>query len=333
MTEKTTSTRLSDPSETLWIDWLSPPPHVNFNTALFRALANRRNRCVVFSDRLVVPEVACEVRSAGATRFQQALQVRELLEANRSVPVVLLTYDPLLLPFVRSSPERLLVFEHNTTPDSVLSKHGLWQAMLCRRVMRLAQYPGQCTAIRRLGNRETYIGSPLQPAAPRTADKRPADAPLVLLAPSERAELDRLTPFAASLKGARILAKRPRGASTGTADESNPLCLELRDWLEFVVDGTPVDGVIITTSSRIRGTGWFNDAIAHCTPLVIATDEARDLFTATFPSYPFIFLPDVRGPAELAARLREAVEYDSREYIHQHNDALRQRLERCLSRL
>jgi hypothetical protein len=315
----------------IFIDWISPPAHKNFNRSFFSALQLSQPECHVFSSALVLPEVKCVLHAPSLRRWGQALKVLALLWIHRHNDIVLLTYDPLFLPLAVSLKPSILVFEHNTTPEEGFSIRCLWQQLFFFRVRRLAQFQGQFERLQRMGGRVTYIGSPLLvPDADSSKHSLP-NVSCVFLAPSSRAALSELDRFAHCLATATIVVKR---TPTDSCQDGGLRTVHIKqvDWIEIAPQGRKVDGIIITIQSRIRGTGWFNDAIGYQIPVMTTNANASQLFEDTFPDYPFINLEQVSTAEELNCLLARIRAFNSHEYVVQHNQAFRTRfVDLCLT--
>jgi len=88
------------------------------------------------------------------------------------------------------------------------------------------------------------------------------------------------------------------------------------------INSSTLKGIIVTTNSEIRGSGWFNEAIAHNIPIVILDHKSELMFNATFPGYPFY------REAELKLLEEHYLSHDSAlnmVYSVQHNEKFRKR--------
>ena len=302
------------------IDWISAPDHRNFNRALFSALGLKNSRCVVFSDNLLIPEVEGELLPGGASRMKRVLEIISLLIKYRKSKVFFITYDMAFLPFVMLFRKDILVWEHNTTPEKHEFFKGLWQRILYRGIIRLAQFPGQEKRLLDLKQNVNYIGSPICPfGAENIGNADYQDIP-VYIAPSYRANLDDLNYYRSILGDCKIIVKKsPEIISS--VDQSLVIPL---DWIEFTFLGNVVNGILMTVKSEIRGSFWLNEAIANKVPIIICNEFARNLFEDTFPDYPFI---DLTHPENFGRRidLFSKKEFDIENYIQNHNKAVSER--------
>lgn len=314
----------------IFIDWISTPDHRNFNRAFFSALALKNLSCVVFSERLVIPEVECLLMSPCSGRVSQALRILKLVWKNRRESIALLTYDPLFVPIASMLKKDLLVFEHNTTPRKGLSKHLVWQVLFFGRIRRMAQFPAQHDRLLRIGNNTTYIGSPILPMKSLVETKKKPSMPFLFIAPSFRAVISELNRYDNLLGGATILVKKAVGTMSIETQNHQNFAIQYHDRIEFCHEGRRVDAVIITVQSRLRGTGWFNDSISNRTPIIITNPNTKVLFEESFPGYPFIALDNVEDSDQLEHLLDQVRIFDSMAYANSHNSHIRARfLDMC----
>ena len=309
----------------IFIDWVSTPDHRNFNRSFFSALALKNATCLVFSKALIIPEVKCLLMPLSIGRIRQALKILRFIWRNRKESIVLLSYDPLFVPFASIIKKKLLVFEHNTTPVNGFSKHLVWQKLFFGRVRRMAQFPAQYGRLLCIGNNVKYIGSPVMPVMDLEQTKRVHSSPYLFLVPSYRANILELERYSELLSGTTILAKKIVGLSSAEVHSVHNLNIHYLDRVEFFQDGRMVDGVIITVQSRVRGTGWFNDSISNKTPIIIIDQDTKALFEETFPGYPFISLDCIENQAQLGKMLDQIWCFDSMGYAKSHNARIRSR--------
>jgi hypothetical protein len=258
-------------------------------------------------------------------RIGQAIKILKVVWENRRDTVVLLSYDPLLMPLVSLLKKKILVFEHNTTPRKGLSKHLVWQKLFFGRVHRMAQFPGQYDRLLRIVNNTTYIGSPVFPVKTLVQDRCKSMRPYLFIVPSYRAVMSELNRYAHLLHGSIILAKKTVGSASIEVESSCSFTIQYIDRIEFCYGERMADAVIITVQSSIRGTGWFNDSISNRTPIVIINKDAKVLFEETFPGYPFIFLDNIESLDRLDQLLNQLIRFDSPAYARSHNASIRTR--------
>jgi len=311
------------------IDWISTPNHRNFNRAFFGAIKQQITSCLVFSEKLVIPEVRCELLEASETRFRKALYILKLILVYRNSNILLLTYDPLFLPLMLLIKRQIIVFEHNTTPEEGSWVKVLWQRMLYRKVRRLAQFPGQYERLATLGQNVTYIGSPLQKIDMKYSVRGSSSNSNVYAAPSCRADVELVYKYAHLFAGSEIVVKRLSG---GKSDTSESLSVKLTsvDRIEFQYSGKPLDAILVTVDSSIRGTGWFNEAISNNIPIVILNPKALQLFIETFPKYPFVDIANLNGSNDFKKELKAIEMISKYNYVCKHNSMINKRFVRVI---
>lgn len=316
----------SDPlGSMVYVDWISASEHANFNRAFFSVIPLVSARLYVFNPHLELTAVACTVLSDCGGRLARFLSVLRVCVQNRHSRVILLTYDPILLPLVTMLGNVVGVYEHNTTPERAsLSKHVVWQRLFLRRVVRFAQFPPQLRILQALGQKGVYIGSPIIPPAALEAGLAAKDGlPGVYIVPSYRASLGDLQVVAPLVAGQKVLAKK---VGVGDHISVHGLELEMIDYFDLKKYRAGILGIIVTVQSRIRATGWYNDAIAMGLPIIITNSNARELFEEIFPGYPYVNALEFSDAEAFEARRRIVASFDSQQYVIEHNRRIGQRL-------
>lgn len=316
----------------IFIDWISTPDHASFNHSFFSALRLTNARCYVFSKKLIVSTVDCHVLKSHKGRLGRALGVYKLCWKHRNDRIVFLSYDPVLLPFLFFIKNIFMVFEHNTTPEGgKWSKHAIWQRLFLRRILRMAQFPGQVEILRKLKQQVIFVGSPISPVS-LSGKKSFAPGCGFFIAPSYRAslmEIDKIAPF---IQGATIIVKRAVFESSEAIDRSG-VRIEPVEYIDLDKDDEKIHGVVITVNSRIRGTGWFNDAITRRLPIITTNNDARILFRETFPHYPFVDLSATTDKTTFGSQMAAAKAFDPTKYVEGHNELFRERFRACCKNL
>lgn len=317
----------------IFIDWISTPDHRNFNRAFFYSLGLESTELIVFSDKLVLPEVKCSFVDAPSDgRFWRAIRVLKIIWQRRNEQVFFLTYDPILLPIISFFKKGIIVFEHNTTPEWGFSKHLIWQKIFFGGVHRIAQFPVQHDRLQGMGSKTTYIGSPLMPVKIARNPESLSSLPNLYIAPSYRANISELEKYADFWAGSTVILKSTGLKSSKESQPPQKFTIRYLNRIEFCHDGRLVDAIIITVRSRVRGTGWFNDSISNRMPIIITNLESKELFEETFPAYPYVFLSSIDKPDELDKMLAKVRCFDSEEYVKSHNARIRARFQRmCIA--
>jgi len=315
----------------VFIDWISTPNHANFNNAFFNCIELDNACCYVFDDKLQTDAIACRSARSGSGRFNRFLAVRELCRQHRGDKIIFLTYDPVLLPLTGHLGFRAMVFEHNTTPETKTTKHAIWQKLFFHRFMRLTQFPAQQSFLEGIGQKSLYVGSPLQSEKGMKLAKRRVRGPnSYFIAPSHRASLKEIVKLAKLDSNIRTVVKK-------TVFDRTPLPPDLVEYLIPVdrIDLTSTSenilGIIITVSSRLRGTGWFNDAVAHQLPIVISNHNAMMLYIETFPGFPYVALEQIDTANELFTQLEDPKYIVGKDMIFSHNQAVKSRFMSALA--
>ena len=324
--------RKSPGKDVLLIDWISPPNHKNFNRSFFSALGIEGYDFHVFDVSLILGNQRTELHKGAGTRFFRFIKVLHIIFFSAKKKVFLLTYDPIFLPILTFSGKEIIVFEHNTVPDKGINKHALFQRFFFpKSVLRVCQYASQVERIRDLGGFSCLLGSPLR--FMQRYNRGDWGDDLLLVAPSARERLVAILDFADMLTGSTIIAKKASDALNASLEpklSGRNIELVLKNRVEISVNGGAVDAVLITVSSDLRGSGWFNDAIGLGVPIVISCNKTRNLFEAEFPDYPFVFVADVADKSDLVEQLADIKNFDNEAYINAHNNCFRSRYENLM---
>lgn len=313
-------------AEIAFIDWMSPSDHANFNEAFFSSLQLRNAALYVFDEHLRNEHVPTHVLQPASSRWRLALQVLALAWRLRGKTIFFLTYDPLFLPLISFWRKRTVVFEHNTTPENgVRSKHGVWQFMFMRSVLRLTQFPAQAAVLKQMRQHVAHVGSPVCVRSLRSARA----AGKYFVAPSFRASLESLNRLENVLAGHTVLVK---SAVAHTIRHTPPsIKVQPVERIRIDEDHEEIWAVLITVDSRVRGTGWFNDAISYALPVVTLTKSASELFAETFPGYPFIDCSAGCDNEAFWQRLLECAAFDVAAYVARHRAAFAQAFHEALA--
>lgn len=308
----------------VFIDWISTPDHAGFNQALFEALRLKNACCYVFDEGLVTESVPCHKAVSDDGRLARFQAVKNICAKHQSDNIFFLSYDPVLLPFLGKHARNCMLFEHNTVPEGgILTKHSLWQRLLFPRVTRLAQFPAQHETLSAMGQKSVFLGSPI--LTDRFEDQGAfSETASLLLVPSFRAERDEIEKIAQLAKGIELVVKK-EAIENASFPESTRKQLTAVDRIEMDANRAEILGIAITVTSRIRGTGWFNDAISRGIPLLMSNANAANLFKETFPEMPFTRISDVQSVDDLKAQLRSRNRAAKYEQVLLHNQAVRTR--------
>lgn len=103
------------------------------------------------------------------------------------------------------------------------------------------------------------------------------------------------------------------------------------DYLLFESDNGHIHGAIITMKSLIRPSGWFIDCIAYSIPILTTHSNGAVLFAKMFPQFPFIDLSLVNDQEHLFNGICDIRNYDTRDYIRNHNRKIERRFKRLFN--
>jgi hypothetical protein len=310
----------------LFIDWISTPDHKRFNDAFLCLLNLDEVVCIVFSKRLATKYSFYKFINSSCNRLLRAVDVLKIISKQKNdLPVILLTYDPLLLPLIYLFFSNIIVFEHNTTPSYGLSRHYIWQRLFFRNVTRMAQYPSQFIRLKMMNSKVFYIGSPLSSEAQEHVNSKSA-CPHLFIMPSYRANIAELIRYSDILFRSIILVKSIHKNKNLINESIRNIEIRFLERIELLYKGRIADGGIITVQSSLRGTGWFNDLIADRIPILITSLDTKKLFEETFPKFPFIYLEEIKDRIQLNIALNNILtEYNFLSLIKSHNDLIKKR--------
>lgn len=310
------------------IDWVSSKDHLLFNKSIFKSLALHGCKYFFFSKQLAIKEMDSRF-IPWSGRLRRALKVLFLCWKFRKEQIFLITYDPFFTPLLNIFCSKLFVYEHNTTPEKLgLNKHSVWQWVFMRRVLRFTQYPAQHNQLQRLQQKSVWLGSPLREPE---RDFTRTD-PSVFLVPSIRLDALQLIPLKKLFGKDELILK-----SFAIKDEQIKLLkaelnVTVSDWIDVEELSPKLKAIVVAISSRIRGSGWFNDAIMYGIPIMIIDPDMQLLFEETFPNYPFISAEPEMSRPELERQLSEINSFDRVSYIQEYQMNMRERFERALPR-
>lgn len=311
----------------IFIDWISTEHHRGFNRAFFAAVGIARPRVYLFNEALAIPEHENFVGRKTSSRWYRACQVLKLCLQHRTETILFLSYDALFIPLVRLIAKKVVVFEHNTTPERIgFSKHCIWQWLTFRGILRLTQYPTQTKILKALGQEVNYVGSPLEDSREHIGVSEPP----VLLAPSFRLNMEELARVADVLRSFPVIIKSNMLSREAHLKLTGKVDLRPVDWIDIERLLPSLVGIVVSVKSLSRGSGWFNDAIRFGIPILITDKDMGALFELTFPGYPYVRLWDPEHQSRFKELLVTLRKFPASSYIAQSNEALRQRFEEGL---
>jgi hypothetical protein len=263
------------------------------------------------------------------SRLKSALKVLSLIRETEQ-SVLLITYDPLLILLLKPVSNRVYLYEHNTVPESFLSKHALLQWVFLRKFTRLTQYPIQIEPLQRLAQDAIYIGSPLNHPTSRTVSNPKNSLSHVILAPGSRANVNALNAFEDILINFFIYAKASEKIPELTGTK---LTINYQNYLNFPTNKNnwKVDAIIISSEGKYRGSGWFNDALSAGVPIIITSSDNKRIFNETFGKCNYIDLCKIDSYHTLKEKLLSEEYIFSPKDIIEHNKKIKIRLRNLFS--
>ena len=309
----------------IFIDWISPPNHKSFNIAFFSNLSKKRNHKIfIFSKSLLIKNINCVVKKSKNNRFWRLLDVINICKSIRNKPIFFLTYDPIFLPLIWLFTKKIYTYEHNTVPEKIINKHAIFQFIFFKKITRYAQFKGQRNFLLKLKQNVIYLGSPLLNL--KLGEKKTLDK--YFIHPNTKADLNLYFPK----KKLHIFNNYKIYCKNILLNKK----LIQKNYLKkiFFVKHIKLDGyeqnilgIIISTNSYIRGSGWFNEAISRNIPIIILNKKTRKLFIETFPNYPHIFLDNIKNDSHLKNEIKKIKQFKSKKYLIKHNRKFRDLLE------
>ena len=98
----------------IFIDWISPPNHKNFNIAFFSNLSKESNHKIfIFSKNLIIKNINCVVKKSKDNRFWRLLDVINICKSIKNKPIFFLTYDPLFLPLIWLFTKKIYTYDND----------------------------------------------------------------------------------------------------------------------------------------------------------------------------------------------------------------------------
>lgn len=299
----------------VFIDWLSPHAHLNFNKSFFDNLKNITIERIYVSDkRLIFRGQKFILFNKYSNRITRFLSVLLICLRNGESKIFFLTYDSVFIIFFQIFRKNIYVYEHNTTPESSKNKHGIFQKLFYKNIVRFAQFKGQYDQLQKMGQKCHFIGFPMIKFKKKPHENIKKD---VFLIPSSRLSVDEIKKNLDYLTGQKIIIKGEEQAISLVEKKKS---ISYQDYIEIEDIYPTILAILITIKSSIRGTGWFNEAIAFGIPLIITNNQTRLLFKRDYPDYPFADPSKICSKDELNKKLDEVDNFSHKEYIQRHNE-------------
>lgn len=310
----------------IFIDWISPPDHALFNRSFISSLNIENNDFYIFSDKLKLDGLN-NILLKEENRFRRFIKILYICLKNRKKKIFFLTYEKPFIPVLSIFCRNIFVFEHNTTPESLsLSLNTIWQKYLFRKILRLTQYPMQFEVLKKLKQKTHFLGSPLN----YNEETKLQDKDNTFLVPGTRLSVSEIFKIEHLLANVTLLIKTNSFSDKEVETLNRKFKTNLVNRIDFDNDLKSVKGIIITSKSRIRGSGWFNDAIKFGIPLVITDNDTKVLFTETFPNYPFIDPKELTSISDFELKLENIRNYDRLKYVENYASSMKNKMHQIL---
>ena len=299
----------------IFIDWISPPNHKNFNEAFFSNLSKYHNHKIfIFSKNLLIKNIKCVVKKSSDNRFWRLLDIIYICISIRKKPVFFLTYDPLFLPLIKIFAKKIYTYEHNTVPEKMINKHAIFQFMFFKNITRYAQFKGQRNFLLRLKQDVIYLGSPLL----NSGFKKKRSLKNYFIYPNINNILNLKKKKLQIFGNYKIYCKKIL-LNKKLIKQNFPKNILFVN--RFKLDGYEQNilGIIISQNSYIRGSGWFNEGISRKIPIIILNKKTRKLFIETFPNCPHIYLDNIESENHLKNEIKKIRKFKFKKYLINHN--------------
>ncbi len=313
----------------LIIDWVSTNYHELFNRAFFNAAGIDSYKFASFSPLLnSIADKGDTIRLNRGGRISNFIEVMKLCWEFRKKPILFLTYDSFLVPFISIFCPFLILFEHNTTPEHRLkSKHAIWQWLCFRRVIRCTQYLQQLDILKTIGQKALYGGSPINMSLPKALCP---DGGFIYVA-GRKLKLSEAEKLHKRFPGNRLLVRK-NSLQDGERNDI-PQYIELHDeaWVEQYDILNKVSAIYINFESPIRGSGWYNDSIGYNIPVIFNSPNVVDIYRSTFQGFPYIYLGADTNEQSLTEILDQLRSDKIRLLTIDHNRKFSERVRKCIN--
>ena len=307
------------------IDWWSPEPHAQFNRNFYPLLIGV-SEIYVFNSALSTSCGKSIVKKGSKNRILRALSVLKICWNHRHSKIMFTSYDDIFLPLTQLFVKSIFCYEHNTTPEfPTRNKHAIWQKLTFYRIWRLCQSVSQLNILREMGQRAVWLGLPISKAVNLTIN---AVEPVFMFCSEQFSgrEAESLIPL---LYG-KIIAKKSLGL-IGEIRIPEHLQIDFVDRITIPADFLTTEAMVIALDSSVRGTGWYNEAIAFGIPIIITSVGQQNVFETTYPGYPFIRGNTLTSMDDLKTRIANIKSFDHANYVKDYMKDIRLRLESIIN--
>jgi len=309
------------------VDWMSTPNHSKFNDAFFAATALKNFEFASFSPTLSESRSPNSIIWSEKGRLRRLARVLGYCIKKRKSEFLFLTYDGLFLPFITVFCGNVMVFEHNTTPEPIgFSKHLFWQKLTFMRVLRLAQTRQQHRRLIDMKQECIYLGSPIK----REVRGRRCLKSGSILIGSRNFTLAEANLLSKRFRQPPLLARKMTEFDTPLLDHWDDFDITVSDWLEEDEIQRNVKAIYVNLDTKVRGSGWFNDAISLNIPLILLSPNVKELFKENFTYHNYFDLQSSQDPEKVCKTLSLTIEKYETDLVA-HNDAIKRRFNDILN--
>lgn len=269
------------------IDWISPAAHKNFNLPLFSLFPDPSNSYYYFFKDLSCAGPKNFFISSGSGRIKRFFEVFKIVWKNKENRLVLITYDPLFVPFILFLKRKIFCFEHNTVPERPrYYKHAIWQFIFTRRLIRMTTSKEQIKTLLNLRQNAKYVGVPLS-ADLKYRAKLSLNPKKTFLIPSYRTQDRDLLNIKDLINGAEIIVKKDIDLSDHIINLLDLKKISL-DYIDLEENSKNIMGVLISGQSEIRLSGWISESISHGLTIISCSKNIDSMIANNYPNFRYI---------------------------------------------
>lgn len=271
----------------VFIDWISPAAHKNFNLPLFSLFPDPRNFYYYFIKDLSCKGPRNYLILSGSGRIKRFFEVTKIIWKNKENRIVLITYDPLFVPFILFLKRRIFCFEHNTVPERPrYYKHAIWQFIFTRRLIRMTTSQEQTKTLLKLKQNAKYVGVPLSTDL-KYKSKSLQNPKITFLIPSYRTEDRDLLNIRDLINGSEILVKKNINLSDNIISLLDLKVISF-DYIDLEENSKNILGVLISGKSEIRLSGWIAESISHGLTIISCSKNIDSMIDNNYPNFRYI---------------------------------------------
>ncbi len=287
------------------IDWKSPETHRNFNIAFESSNQKIIEKFYTFDKGFNLKNTLLEKIDI-SNRLKKFLYVKKLLKTHKEKKILFLTYDPFFIAFLEG---HFFTYEHNSVPEKIFSRHGIFQFCFYRKLTRLCQNNQQVHQISRLKGHGVMVGCPLEKTIRPTALARRKQ----IFIGSQRCLSEDFSLLRNYFFGYHFLFKKGTFVDEHLIDVSSP-DITCKNWINFE-DIDQCSFIAVLINDNFRPSGWFGESITRHIPLAIMYSNAKSMFSSTFPNAPYVNICQ----NQQFSNHKDNQEFDYDKYIDQNN--------------